>query len=136
MSKLSRRKFVTKSGLVAAATLAAPAFTFAAEDNKDIFIHHVYFWLKNADSAEDKAKLIEGLKKLSVVKTIQKFYIGKPADTNRDVIDHSYSISWMLMFKNKADQDSYQVDPIHLNFVKECSALWTKVIVYDSVSAV
>lgn len=136
MSKLSRRNFVSKSGLVAAAALATPAMALAAQDDKDIFIHHVYFWLKNPESAEDKKKLIEGLQKLSSVKTIQKFYIGKPADTNRDVIDRSYSISWMLMFKNKADQDSYQVDPIHLNFVKECSSLWQKVIVYDSVSAV
>ncbi|MBX3256705.1 MAG: Dabb family protein [Chitinophagaceae bacterium] len=103
-----------------------------AENNP--FIHHVYFWLNNPDSKEDFDRLVAGLKKLSAVKTIQTFYIGKPADTNRDVIDRSYSISWLALFNNKADQDSYQTDPIHLTFVEECKQLWKKVVVYDSVN--
>ena len=97
------------------------------------FIHHVYFWLKNTGSKEDKAKLVEGLQKLSKVATIKTFHIGRPADTNRDVIENSYAISWFTMFDNAADQESYQTDPIHLKFVEECSHLWSKVIVYDSV---
>jgi Stress responsive A/B Barrel Domain len=104
--------------------------------NSNVFVHHVYFWLNNPGSVEDKKALLAGLKKLSAVKTIQFFHIGEPATTNRDVIDVSYSLSWLLFFENKADQDSYQVDPDHLLFVKECSHLWKQVIVYDSVSAV
>lgn len=100
---------------------------------KGTFIHHVYFWLNNENSAADFEALVAGLKKLSSVTTIKAFHIGKPADTNRDVIDRSYSVSWMLMFANKADQDSYQVDPIHLKFVEECKHLWKKVTVFDSV---
>jgi hypothetical protein len=102
---------------------------------KGMFIHHVYFWLKNSGNKEDKAKLIEGLKKLSKVNTIKKFYIGQAAATRREVIDSSYDVSWLLFFENAADQDSYQSDPIHLKFVEECSALWTKVTVYDSIDA-
>jgi hypothetical protein len=102
---------------------------------KNIFIHHVYFWLKNPSSEQDRQLLIEGLGKLSKVKTIKMFHIGKPAGTNRDVIDSSYSISWMLIFESPEDQDSYQVDPIHLKFVEECKHLWQKVVVYDAVDA-
>lgn len=98
-----------------------------------IFIHHVFFWLKDPASEADKAALIAGLEKLSKVTTIRQFHIGGPAATSRGVIDNSYSISWMLIFDNAADQDSYQVDPIHLKFVEECSSLWSKVVVYDSV---
>jgi hypothetical protein len=100
---------------------------------KEMFIHHVYFWLKNSGNKEDRAKLIEGLKKLSKVKTIKNFYIGQPAATRREVIDSSYDVSWLLFFENASDQDSYQTDPIHLKFVEECSLLWTKVTVYDSI---
>jgi len=98
-----------------------------------MFIHHVYFWLRNESNEEDKAKLIEGFRKLSTVNTIQEFHIGLPAATNRDVIERSYSVSWLLFFDNPADQDSYQTDPIHLKFVEECSMFWKKVVVYDSV---
>lgn len=100
---------------------------------KDIFIHHVYFWLKEPSNENDLSQLVAGLKKLSTATTIQSFHIGKPATTNRDVIDNTYSVSWLLFFKNKEDQDSYQVDPIHLNFVRECAHLWSKVVVYDTV---
>lgn len=61
------------------------------------------------------------------------FHIGKPADTSRDVIERTYAISWLLLFDNKADQESCQEDPIQKNFAAECSQLWSKVIVYDSV---
>ena len=100
---------------------------------QNIFIHHVFFWLNNPESKENLNALIEGLKKLSQVQTIRKFHIGSPASTNRAVIENTYSVSWFLLFDSKEDQDSYQVDPIHLNFVKECSHLWSKVIVYDAI---
>ena len=102
---------------------------------KNIFVHHVYFWLKNPESKEDKNKLVEGLRRLAEVQTIKTCHIGQPAPTNREVIERSYAISWLVIFNNKQDQDSYQSDPIHLKFVDECSHLWSKVIVYDSVDA-
>ncbi|MEO8763238.1 MAG: Dabb family protein [Ginsengibacter sp.] len=101
---------------------------------KDGFIHHVYFWLKNPDSADDRAKLIAGLQKLSAAAIIKDFHIGIPAETNRGVIDSTYAASWLLLFENKEDQDSYQTDPMHVTFVEECSQLWNKVVVYDTVS--
>lgn len=100
-----------------------------------MFVHHVYFWLKNPGSREDLAKLQEGLQKLSKVKSIRMFHIGRPADTNRDVIDRSYSLSWLLIFDSDEAQAQYQSDPMHLAFIDECSSLWSKVVVYDSVDA-
>lgn len=102
---------------------------------KNIFIHHVYFWLKEAGNIEHRAQLIEGLIKLSAVATINQFHIGLPADTNRDVIETGYAVSWFVLFANGEDQASYQVDPIHLKFVEECSHLWSKVVVYDTIDA-
>jgi hypothetical protein len=39
-----------------------------------------------------------------------------------------------LLFDNKEDQDIYQTDPVHLKFINDCSHLWQKVLVYDTVS--
>ena len=100
-----------------------------------MFIHHVYFWLKDPSSKEDYDKLLNGLESISRIRTIKMFHIGKPADTKRDVIDTSYTFSMLTIFDDKAAEEAYQVDPIHLEFVKECSGLWSKVIVYDSVDA-
>jgi hypothetical protein len=100
-----------------------------------MFIHHVYFWLYNSESEADKKSLIKGLQKLSKISTIKSFHIGEPATTRRDVIDSSYSVSWLLYFETPADQGSYQTDPIHLKFVQDCKHLWKKVVVYDTVNA-
>lgn len=102
---------------------------------QNLFLHHVYFWLKNPDSPEDYQQLLEGLRSLTPIRSIVSHHIGKPADTSRGVIDTSYSLSWLLLFGSKEDQDQYQTDPIHLKFVENCKHLWNKVVVYDSISA-
>ncbi|WP_033919431.1 Dabb family protein [Sphingomonas sp. 37zxx] len=110
--------------------VAAPARAQTPREAR--FVHHVFFWLKNPDSAADRAKLIAALEKLAAVQTIRRYQIGQPAPTRRDVIDSSYSVSWTLFFDNKAEQDAYQVDPIHLKFVEDNAALWERVMVYDT----
>ena len=99
------------------------------------FVHHVFFWLKNPDSKEDLAALVAGLKKLASLDLIKDYHIGVPANTNRAVIDRSYAVSWLLVFASAEDEASYQTAPKHLEFVKECSSLWEKVVIYDSEQA-
>ena len=102
--------------------------------HNNTFIHHVFFWLKEPANTEHLQQLVNGLKKLSAVATIASHHIGQPANTSREVIYSSYSVSWLLFFNNKDDQDSYQTDPIHLKFIEECAHLWNKVTVYDTVA--
>jgi hypothetical protein len=137
MQNVSRRKFMKDSSVaLAGAGLAATGLPqVPAAPPASLFVHHVYFWLKNPDSPEDRARLLKGLQTLPTIKVIQTAHIGVPADTNRPVIDTSYHFSLLLLFNNRQDQDAYQVHPTHLKFVEDCSALWTKVIVYDSVNA-
>jgi hypothetical protein len=100
---------------------------------KSGFIHHVFFWLKNPESKEDLNQLLVGLKKLSKITAIKEFHTGVPANTKREVIDSSYSATLLLLFESVQDHDSYQKDPVHLKFVEECSQLWSKVVIYDTV---
>lgn len=130
MKKLERRSFLTKAAAVSA--LTAVALPSEAKPKKKIFIHHVYFWLKNPSSEANKNKLIEGLTGLSKVPTIRFHHIGTPASTNRSVIERGYSVSWMLFFDNLEEEEIYQKHPIHLKFVEDYSHLWEKVIVYDA----
>jgi hypothetical protein len=133
----TRREFITETGKVTVMG-GLGAFSSATWENQlhHKFIHHVFFWLKQPGSADDRKKLQDGLKKLSSVKTIRMSHIGIPADTHRDVIERSYSVSWLLVFDSSADQESYQKDPVHLKFIEECSMLWQKVVVYDTVEEV
>ncbi len=97
------------------------------------FIHHVYFWLKNPANQEDRQMLLNGIKTLIEIPSIQSYHLGISADTDRGVIDNTYVFSWLTIFKDKTQEAIYQQDPIHLAFVQNCSHLWSKVIVYDSI---
>ena len=129
--KTNRRKFI-----VTAATLAAAGSlpSFAGETEKTMLSHHVFFWLKNPSSTADRDKLIEGLKTLRKIETIRGFHIGIPASTEkREVVDNSYSVSELMFFDHVEGQNVYQEHPIHKKFVENYGALWSKVIVYDSM---
>jgi hypothetical protein len=98
-------------------------------------VHHVLFWLKSP-TPENLQALLKGLRTLKGIKSVQRMHIGVPAATeDRDVVDSSYSASELLFFDSLAGQKAYQDDPIHLQFIKDCSHLWSKVVVYDSVDA-
>src|SRR4051812_3586494 len=100
---------------------------------KNIFTHHVHFWLKNK---ADHAKLIEGLRILSDISYIKQIHIGVPADTHRGVVDRSYDASLLIIFEDKAAHDAYQIDPIHDRFVDNYAGpLCEKIVVQDSVDA-
>lgn len=98
-------------------------------------VHHVFFWLKNPDSKEDLAKLLAGIATLEAIDTVRGLHIGVPASTEkRAVVESSYSASELLFFDDVEGQNTYQVHPIHQKFIADCSHLWTRVTVFDSVA--
>ncbi len=129
--KPTRRTFL---GTVAAFASATALSSFVSKSEKPMLAHHVFFWLKNPGSSDDRNKLIEGLKTLRKIETVRQLHIGIPADTEkRTVIDASYSVSELIFFDSIEGQNIYQEHPIHKKFVENCSALWQKVVVYDSM---
>jgi Stress responsive A/B Barrel Domain len=132
MKKQTRRTFVA-SAVALSASAATSAMPMETKDKKQL-VHHVFFWLKNPDSKEDLAKLLEGLQTLRKIETIRQMHIGVPASTEkRPVVDSSYHASELMFFDDLAGQKVYQDHAIHQKFIADCSHLWEKVIVYDSL---
>ena len=100
-----------------------------------MFLHTVFFWLKDKDDDNARRALHDGLKALAGIDEIQTAYIGTPATTRRAVIDHTYDFSITFIFPDKATQDAYQVHPDHLKFVDNCADFWDEVKVYDMVTS-
>ncbi len=98
-----------------------------------MFVHTVFFWLNNPDNQSDQDALRTGLETLKNIDAIHTAYIGKPAETRRAVIDHSYDFSLTFIFTDQAAHDVYQVHPVHKKFVADCAHLWSRVQVYDAV---
>ena len=136
MNKINRRKFIATTSVAVVTGIAASALPLHASANKYPVIHHVFFWLKNPGSAEDRDKLVAGVKTLSKIESVKELRVGIVASTEkRDVVDNSWAVSELMFFSDLAGQAAYQNHPIHLEFIKNCSHLWEKVIVYDAVDA-
>lgn len=98
-------------------------------------IHQVYFWLKRPGSPEDRGQLIEGLRALAGIEVVQSLDIGMPASTEeREVVDSSFDVSELMIFESVEDQKIYQDHPLHQAFVARYGHLWSKVVVYDSLT--
>jgi hypothetical protein len=136
MEEINRRNFIHKSGKL---TIAAGAMTLSAgiirqpEPLENVFIHHVFFWLKEPGNTIHLDRFANALKELVTIDSIKYHHLGKPADTRREVIDSSYHYSLLTIFNDKASHDIYQVHPVHDAFRKVADELCNKVMVYDSV---
>jgi hypothetical protein len=129
------RRTVLGAAAGTAAVAGSAGAARAATIPDRVFVHHVYFWLKAPGDAKAREALLAGLRKLAACKDILWSHIGPPAPSERDVVEDGYSVSWLAFFADKAAEDRYQVDPIHLQFVEQCAALWDRVIVYDTEQA-
>jgi hypothetical protein len=99
-----------------------------------MFVHSVYFWLLDDLSPAAKAKFVDGIRSLTTIDVVQMGFIGVPAATNREIIDQSYSYALVLSFASAADQDAYQVHPVHDAFRENCGGSWKKIVIYDAIS--
>jgi hypothetical protein len=137
MKRSTRRRFINTGAAAAGAILTSNAALGAipAYAERPPIIHHVFFWLKNPASVEDRDQLVTGLKTLAGIPLIKELYVGILAATEkRDVVDTSWQVSELMFFSDLESQASYQQHHLHLDFVKNYSHLWEKVIVYDTLN--
>ncbi len=140
----ARRKFIRNLGGMAALLALSSSSRANKPDrttniqgySKELeggFFHIVFFWLIN-DTPEVKDKFLRELKDfVGQVEEIKKVHIGPPANTNREVIDNTYSYNLVVTFDSKKEHDIYQDHAAHKKFIENASSLWEKVLVYDSV---
>lgn len=133
----TRRTFIKSASALAAASGVLGIREASAETGKStkgMMLHNVYFWLKPTVTEADRKAFEQGLRTLvKSIKEVSNSDIGVPAATpKRDVVDQSFGYSLFIRFKSMADHDAYQKHAAHQKFVQDHSALWEKVVVYDS----
>jgi len=97
-----------------------------------MLVHSVYFWITADASSKDLEMFRTKLNALKKVSSAEAVYIGKPAATDRPVIDRSYDYALTVVFKDIDAHDAYQSDPIHKDFLHNCSKMFEKVVIYDA----
>ena len=98
-----------------------------------MFVHSVYFWLKDDLSAEEKESFLQGVNSLTTIETVRQSHVGVPAPTDRPIIERSYSYALIVAFDGQEGHDQYQIHETHDKFRDNCSAYWKKVLIFDSI---
>jgi hypothetical protein len=98
-----------------------------------MFVHAVYFWLREGLTPAERERFEAGLRSLRGIEGVRRGYIGSPAPTDRPVIERGYSRALVLVFADQGAHDAYQIHPVHDRFREQCGGLWTRVRIYDSV---
>lgn len=98
-----------------------------------MFVHAVYFWLRDDLAPADRARFVAGVHALCAIETVRDGHVGVPALTDRPVIERGYSYALVLTFADEAAHDAYQVHPVHDRFREECAGFWHQVRIFDSV---
>lgn len=97
-----------------------------------MLVHTVYFWLKRDLTDEQRKTFIGRVQELTEIPSIEYGFAGTPADTFRPVVDRTYDAALTVVFKDMQGHDAYQEHALHKNFLKDCSSLWEKVVIYDA----
>ncbi|WP_338846479.1 Dabb family protein [Massilia sp. W12] len=100
-----------------------------------MLIHAVYLWLKEESDAALRAEFAADCRALLAIPHIAQGWVGTPASTRDQVIDHSYEQALMLHFADLAAHDAYQEHPLHHAFVARYLPHFAQVKVYDMESA-
>ena len=96
-----------------------------------MFIHNVFFWLKPGLGDEDVALFAQGLDTLTHDPAAKGGHYGRPAATERGVVDNSYTFGLVVIFEDLAGHDAYQEGAVHLDFLAAHAEKWERVLVYD-----
>ena len=96
-----------------------------------MFVHCVYFWLREDLSVAEHRRFVEGVKSLTRIESVRHGFVGKPAGTDRPIIDRSYSYGLVVAFDDQRGHDDYQEHSTHDDFRDNCAGLWTQVKIYD-----
>ncbi len=99
------------------------------------FAHNVYVWLKRPDSKEDQETFLTLMTRfLDESQYVVSSHVGAAVPSGRSVVDDSFSFAVLLTFKSKEDQDLYQEEEAHKQFIAGASHLWEKLVIYDSTN--
>jgi hypothetical protein len=105
--------------------MAAPAESMIA--------HMVYFTLKDGTPAGIERQLAACRKYLTDHPGVVYFGLGtRTPDLLREVNDKEFHVGLHVIFKTRADHDTYQTHPRHVQFIAENKPHWANVRVFDA----
>ena len=119
--------------LVAGSLSVASLFPVFSPSEDGLFVHSVYFWLKEDVTEENREEFLQILQGLEQISSVEALEVGLPAGTPREVVDNSYDVALLVYFKDRIGHDKYQSDTIHIDAVGQFEDWVERVQIYDVI---
>ncbi len=97
-----------------------------------MFVHSVVFYLKKNMTPEQITAFEKGAQSLTTIKSVAHGWVGKPAQTDREIIQKDYDYLLTIVNETYEKQMEYQDDPIHDAFRDNFAQFFDKVVIYDA----
>lgn len=97
----------------------------------DPFVHSVYFWFKEGVTDEQLEVFYADTEALREIEVVKAMYTGRPASTDRPIVERSYDFAVIVHFEDLAGHDVYQKHPTHLALLEKHSGIWERVMITD-----
>ena len=99
-------------------------------ENRDVQ-HVVFIWLKDS-SVENRQRIMKSSAALYEIQELETMSMGPALPSDRDIVDDSFDIGYVMTFKDKEAMERYLVHPIHKKLVEEVlKPALKKLVVYD-----
>jgi hypothetical protein len=96
--------------------------------------HVVICWLKEPNNLQGQRQIIRASEGFRMLPGVEDVVVGKALPSTRPVVDSSYDVSIVMIFRNQAALEAYESSPQHQDAVRD--ALRPNVrnfIVYDAL---
>jgi hypothetical protein len=98
--------------------------------------HVVVAWLKNPGDENDRQKLIHTSRQFLEIPGVISVSAGRAIPSTRPVVDSSFDVAVVIVFRDEAALRAYDIHPIHKQAVEDVlKPLVKKQIVYDLTDA-
>ena len=126
------KQWFIAAAIVAIAT-AGISLGMSEPKDKSVFVHSVYFWLKEDVTADQRSEFLKVLRDLERIKSVEALELGVPAGTPRDVVDNTYDVALLVYFKDNEGHDLYQADKIHKDAIEVFEDWIGDIQIYDAI---
>lgn len=108
----------------------------AQEETKALnpeFVHVVLFWLNDPQDESNTRTFEKNLETLLLnSKHTLTNFVGTPPKASREVVDDSFDYMLIVSFPSASEQEAYQGEQAHLDFIEATKQYWSNVVVYDA----
>lgn len=99
---------------------------------EQLITHVVVVWVKDDVSHKQVSKIIEAASVLRSIDVVQDLKVGRPVESERAIVDDSFSFALTVTFENNADMQAYINNEAHVAYVKSAiKPVLKKIVVYD-----